>query len=76
MKTCMGCKFAQWDRTAAGKLHPSGQGRCGYKYKLPPLPGAFYWATYSGGEPRPHGGFINRRKDLDDHCTHYQRATP
>lgn len=25
---CMDCKFAAWNRTQAGRLHPNGTGRC------------------------------------------------
>lgn len=25
---CLGCKFAEWKRTAAGRLHPSKDGKC------------------------------------------------
>jgi hypothetical protein len=25
---CRDCQFAEWDRTAAGKLHPRGHGLC------------------------------------------------
>lgn len=27
---CVGCKFAEWDRTPSGRLDPSGNGKCGY----------------------------------------------
>lgn len=35
MKNCTNCKHAQWNKTAAGRLHPSGDGRCGYPVQLP-----------------------------------------
>lgn len=69
MKNCTGCKWAEWDRTSAGRLHPSGSGRCQYKYKLPPLPGAFYWL----GNPRLYGGLIIRKRDLTSHCPYFER---
>lgn len=25
---CMDCRFVDWDRTVAGRLHPKGGGRC------------------------------------------------
>ena len=71
MKNCTDCKHAEWHRTAAGKMHPSGDGRCAYPYKVPQLPASMRWA--------PHiniwvaGGQINRRKELTDHCTYYAR---
>lgn len=27
-QSCLNCGLALWDRTKAGKLHPSGDGRC------------------------------------------------
>lgn len=71
MKNCTDCKHAQWDRTAAGRLHPSGAGRCGYEYKVPPLPAAWRWIL--GGAPRVIGGHINRRRELDEHCPYFAR---
>jgi hypothetical protein len=26
--TCAGCRFAEWNRTASGTLHPNGSGYC------------------------------------------------
>jgi len=74
MKNCTDCKHADWKKTAAGKLHPSGDGKCkmAFVYTLPPLPASMYWHTTN--EPKPCGGFINRRSDLKDHCTYYNRA--
>ena len=64
MKNCTGCKFAKWNKTDAGRLHPSGNGQCVYEYKIPALPASMYWIGYHS----PLGGFINRRKELKDHC--------
>jgi len=71
MKTCVGCTYAEWKRTKAGRLHPSGDGMCRYKYKVPQLPQSMYWI---GNEPSPAGGYINRREKFKDHCAYYQRA--
>ena len=72
MKTCKGCKYAVWERTRAGRLHPSGEGKCDWKYKPPPLPRAFY---YLGGEvPAPLGGYINRHEEFTDHCPYWSAA--
>ncbi len=68
-KTCVGCKFAAWDRTATGRLHPSGDGRCSYQYKLSQLPAAYSWIQ---GEPKPWGGWINRREALPTPCGLFQ----
>ena len=73
MKTCKGCKWAEWNRTASGRLHPNGGGRCTFQVKIPVLPQAFYWI---GGEPRPMGGQINRKEEHKDHCAYYAPETP
>ena len=67
MKNCTDCRYAKWERTKAGRLHPSGDGRCMYKYKVPPLPGSMYWRR----NPSPYGGYINRKKELKEHCPYY-----
>lgn len=69
MKNCTDCKYAEWHRTAVGKLHPDGDGYCEYPFSLPKLPAAMYWVTL----PRPSGGSINRRRDLKDHCVYFVR---
>ena len=69
MKNCKNCKYADWQRTDAGKLHPSGAGRCSFVYKVAPLPASMYFLT----APRPLGGNINRREELNDHCTYFLR---
>ena len=38
MKNCTDCKWALWDTTATGRLHPAGGGFCKYPYKVPALP--------------------------------------
>jgi hypothetical protein len=63
MKNCTDCKYADWYRTANGNLHPSGDGKCNYPYKVPALPAAMWWLDT---EPTPDGGAINRRKELKD----------
>jgi len=70
MKNCTDCKHANWKRTATGRLHPSGAGRCMFPWKMPPLPGAFYWLS---GQT-PCGGHIDRKRELKDHCAYYTRA--
>lgn len=70
MKNCTDCKHADWKRNAAGNLHPSGDGMCRYEYKIPSLPACMYWIT----KPSPSGGFINRRKELTEHCVYFTRV--
>jgi hypothetical protein len=73
MKNCTGCEWAEWELTKAGKLHPSSQGMCQKIIQIPALPAAFCWLGYNGsGAPSPSGGYINRRKDHDDHCPCYE----
>ena len=66
---CVKCKHAVWCRTTAGRLHPSGDGRCEYPWKLPPLPASMYWIFASG--PSPHGGHISRKKELEKDCVYF-----
>ena len=69
MKDCTDCRHAAWKRTSTGRSHPSGDGRCQYPWKLPPLPASMFWISL----PSPNGGHINRRELLKDHCTYYER---
>jgi len=69
MKNCKDCKYAEWDKTTTGRLHPSGDGKCTYPFKVPKLPAAMYWIGRT--VPEPSGGQINRRTDLKEHCTYY-----
>lgn len=68
MKSCNGCHYAEWKRTGANRLHPSGDGRCVYQIKLPVAPAAFYWYGLGGKCPMPSGGFISRKETFDEHC--------
>lgn len=70
MKNCTDCKYASWRITDKGRLHPSGDGKCAYVFVMPMLPSAKYWI---GGEPRPSGGNINRRRDLREDCPVFER---
>lgn len=75
MKSCTHCKHAQWDKTAAGRLHPSGDGKCGYVVApLPKLPASMRWERWLDGPPKPMGGHINRHQQLRDHCTYFERG--
>lgn len=69
MKQCNHCAHADWKRTANGRLHPDKTGRCTVVVKLPVLPQAFYWI----GVPNASGGYIERGRELADHCAHFQR---
>lgn len=56
MSLCETCKWAEWNVTASGRLHPNKGDRCGFKWELPPVPAAFYFI----GKPIPCGGYIER----------------
>jgi hypothetical protein len=62
MNTCLNCKFALWKRTAAGKLHPDGMGRCSYVIPSRVIPSAFYIF----GSDMPSGGSIDRSRLHED----------
>lgn len=78
MKTCKGCRWAEWKRTAAGKLHPDGYGKCAFPLKIPKLPTAFYWSGYGAGLGTPpiSGGVIERHRELRDQCPCYAPEQP
>lgn len=69
MKNCTNCKHAEWKKTAAGKLHPSGNGLCKYPWEMPQLPGSMYWIGLRA--PEPYGGQISRKTELKDHCVYF-----
>jgi len=68
MKTCTGCKYADWRKTSNGRLHPSGIGRCAFLWTAPRLPAAFYFIN---GIPKPSGGMIDRKRELAEHCPYW-----
>lgn len=38
MPTCVGCKHANWRKTAIGRKHPDGSGKCGWLEANPIAP--------------------------------------
>jgi hypothetical protein len=70
MKTCEGCKYAEWKRTSNGRLHPDKLGRCAYKWVMPPLPQSMYFINGA----HPFGGWIERGRVLKDHCVYWAKA--
>lgn len=72
MRNCTRCKYARWDRTGTGRLSPTGDGRCDYKYQTPELPPSMYWLGRL--PPAPSGGAINRRTELTRHCPYYEET--
>ena len=73
MKNCTKCKYAQWHKTEVGRLHPSGDGKCTKEIKIPPLPASKQWPYRD--EPKPTGGWINRREELKEHCVYYSEQS-
>lgn len=66
---CDDCKFASWERTSNGRLHPGKSGRC-TRLSIHPLdmtlPAAFYWVSMA--TPSPSGGWIERGAELKSDC--------
>lgn len=65
---CDNCKFAVWNRTKTGRLHPDKGGFCSRLASFPldlRLPAAFYWVSVA---PRPSGGRIERGEELPNGC--------
>lgn len=64
---CVTCRFAEWDRTKLGRLHPNGQGRCSAPSPvIPKLSAAFWWSTFSRTEPTILGGIIERHYPIPE----------
>lgn len=79
---CDKCKWANWNRTKNGRLHPDKGGRCTKEVVIPELPLAFH---YLGSYPVPRvncgphkpswlysGGFIYRGKKHNNICVYYE----
>lgn len=63
---CDDCKFADWRRTANGRLHPGKTGNCAFKWEPPPIPSAFYVpGQYTKSTVRLVGGLIERGRDIE-----------
>ena len=72
MRTCNGCKYADWKRTNAGRLHPSGDGKCTYEWKTPQLAQSMYFASFE--PPMVIVVSISRKRELPDHCAYFVRV--
>lgn len=62
MESCKNCKHAKWDRTEAGDLHPSGDGRCSWQMPVILVPKAFHPMD----QIQPDGGHISRKTPETD----------
>lgn len=69
MKTCQGCKYAAWKRTASGRLHPDKSGRCTKEVKIPALPACQSWL---GCGPKASFPYIERGVYFETHCPYYK----
>jgi hypothetical protein len=71
LSVCVGCKYATWSKTASGRRHPSGSGRCLYEFPETPLPLwlANSYATYARTQPR------TVREALTGHRAIFYKAT-
>lgn len=58
---CLTCKLAEWRKTATGRRHPSGVGKCGWKPAHIPTPAAWAWGISNNRQPAgPVWGQIER----------------
>jgi hypothetical protein len=73
MKSCLGCRFADWQRTRTGRLHPSGDGQCTFVVKVPALPLSMRWGgSWGRNDLDATGGAISRKHSFQSHCPCYQ----
>lgn len=77
-RDCTTCGLAQWKVTKAGRLHPSGDGRCGWQMPVVAIASAFYYHGFSGRDrkaaPAPSGGHIERHSPYTD-CPTWMEKT-
>lgn len=65
---CLYCRFARWQRTKNGRLHPSKEGRCTFEAKIIiPKSAELPW-----GKSTICGGFINRDTLVHVDCPTFQ----
>lgn len=78
---CETCKFADWERTSNGRLHPGGHGKCTWKKKIQ-LPESFWdfslRSVIDSKQIQLKGGALSRKKGeempkLPFKCKTYQR---
>lgn len=68
MTLCLKCKWADWNKTENGRLHPNGGGQCRYTWTPPPLPACMYFFSPC----KPSGGFINRKQSDFQSCPTFE----
>ena len=72
---CCSCVFARWDKTANGRLHPSGHGMCSWETRIAlpysaPLVLPFMMPVF---EIARTGGSIYRKSSEPVTCAVYQK---
>ena len=72
---CLTCNLAEWHRTANGRRHPDGQGKCGWKPLHIPTAAVWKWDTHGAKQPRPIWGQIERLRHITV-CETYQEKIP
>lgn len=63
---CEGCRWAEWSRTAAGRLHPSGDGRCTWQAEFKIAGSCAVRAYDTFGKPVTVRGGLIRRKSGEE----------
>lgn len=66
VNACLGCKWAEWKQTAAGRLHPDQSGRCTWsvELKLPASMGHYNAQTIT--HSLRHHRFIYRNSSMPE----------
>lgn len=67
---CDTCRFADWNKTANGRLHPGKQGKCTWTAPVYPIPKAVSYSWAGGGKPpvEQHGRYISRDQHMHLNC--------
>jgi len=62
---CLTCRWAEWYKTANGRLHPGGDGKCGWEMPEIRLPAVYYYPADTSRRrvPSPSGGSITQKTD-------------
>lgn len=72
---CLTCAFAMWRKTAAGRMHPDGTGRCTWQMPEITLPKSRYYVGHRERSiPQPQGGYIEKKDDRE--CLTFQPMAP
>lgn len=64
---CERCKFAEWERTEKGRLHPGGVGKCNWRGVFRVAGSAYAGSIHRHGEPIVVEGRLIFRKKGDQY---------